>query len=60
MSNKSRAWYSTSFDELSKLSDESMLGHLSSNSGFALLETQRYAWVEQFSVLTETLKKYNH
>ena len=56
MFNKSRAWYSTSFDKLSKLTDESILGYLSSNSGYTLLQTQRYAWIEQFSVLRETLK----
>ena len=56
MSNKSRAWYSSSFDEILESSDEIILGHLYSNSDYAILDTQKFAWIKQFELLRKSLR----
>ena len=52
----SRAWYGASLPEFLQADPESVLGRLATNSDFALLPTQRDAWIVQLKVLAASLK----
>src|SRR5205823_981396 len=47
----SRAWYAASIGEFLQANPDSIIGRLASNSNFALLPTQRDAWLAQISLL---------
>ena len=50
-STLARAWYSASLAEFTTCEPESVLGRLVTNSDFAVLPTQRDAWLAQISIL---------
>jgi hypothetical protein len=52
---RSRAWYSASVDTFISSSHVSVLGELTAQSSFAVLPTQRDAWVAQIAVLQGAL-----
>ena len=52
---QSRAWYCRSIDEFVKAPPESVIGELASNCEFALLPTQRDAWLAEVGFLQESL-----
>jgi hypothetical protein len=47
----SRAWYGSSLADFVKESPDGVIGRLSSNSDFAILPTQRDAWLVQIDIL---------
>jgi len=51
----SRAWYGSSTDDFLRYSSEEILGHLTANSDSTVESTQRDAWMEQITVLKESL-----
>jgi hypothetical protein len=53
--NTSRAWYASSIDDFRASTTEAILGTLAKNGSFAILETQRDAWVAQIEFLRERL-----
>ena len=48
-----RAWYGASLAEFLACEDDQILGRLTSNSDFAVLPTQRDAWITQIRVLRD-------
>jgi hypothetical protein len=52
----SRAWYVSSIDGFRASTSEAILGALAKNGSFAMLETQRDAWVAQIEFLRERLR----
>lgn len=52
-----RAYYHSTFQEFLSNSDETILGHLSSNSTLSLDHLQRNAWIEEFKILRYALKE---
>jgi hypothetical protein len=54
--NTSRAWYASSIDEFRASTTEAILGALAKNGSFAMLETQRDAWLAQIAFLRERLR----
>src|SRR5437773_1488568 len=52
----SRAWYASSIEGFRATAAEEILGTLAKNSSFAMLETQRDAWVAQIGFLRERLR----
>jgi len=52
----SRAWYGASISDFLQTAPETVLGRLATNSDFALLPTQRDAWIVQLKVLAASLK----
>lgn len=52
----SRAWYGATITEFLQAQSEQVIGHLITNSDFAILPTQRDAWLVQISVLNEVLQ----
>ena len=52
----SRAWYGATITEFLQAPSEHVIGHLITNSDFAILPTQRDAWLVQISVLNEVLR----
>jgi hypothetical protein len=52
----SRAWYAGSITDFSTESGDTILGRLATNGGFALLETQRDAWIAQIAFLRDALR----
>lgn len=52
----SRAWYAASLDAFRASSTQEILGVLATSSGFAVLETQRDAWIGQIEFLRERLR----
>ena len=53
-----REYYSDSISNFLCSSTEEILGILALNNDFALIQTQRGAWVEQIEILQETLTPY--
>jgi hypothetical protein len=51
----SRAWYSSFIDDFRASTTEAILGTLAKNGSFAMLETQRDAWVTEIELLRERL-----
>jgi hypothetical protein len=51
----SRAWYASSIDDFRASTTETILGTLAKNGSFAMLETQRDAWVAEIEFLRERL-----
>lgn len=51
-----RAWYGSSIGELLEMSSEAILGRLAANGEFALIPTQRDAWVTQIEFLRASLR----
>jgi len=51
-----RAWYSASIAEFLHAQPETVLGRLTANSDFALLPTQRDAWMGQLAILRSCLE----
>ena len=51
----SRAWYSAPIAEFLQAAPETVLGYLTANSNFAVVPSQRFAWVAQFKVLQASL-----
>ena len=54
----SRAWYGAPISEFLQTDRENVLGCLATNGDFALLLTQRDAWIVQLKVLAEALKGF--
>jgi hypothetical protein len=54
-SDASRAWYSSSIVDFLNASSDAIVGRLTSNSDFAVLPTQRDAWLTQIDVLQRYL-----
>jgi DUF2075 family protein len=54
-----REYYSDSIDKFLQSSTEEILGKLSLNNDFALIQTQRDAWVTQIHILQEVLEPYH-
>ena len=52
----SRAWYGASIAGFLSATPETVIGQLASNGAFALLPTQRDAWLVQIAVLKECLR----
>ena len=52
----SRAWYESSIAEFLQTQSEQVIGCLLTNSDFAVLPTQRDAWLAQLSVLRQSLQ----
>lgn len=52
----SRAWYGATITEFLEATSEQVIGSLISNSDFAVLPTQRDAWLVQIRVLGEVLR----
>ena len=52
----SRAWYGASISDFLQTTPETVLGRLAINGDFALLPTQRNAWIVQLQVLGMSLK----
>ena len=50
-----RAWYASSIDDSRASTTEAILGTLAKNGSFAMLETQRDAWLAQITFLRERL-----
>jgi hypothetical protein len=57
--NLSRAWYAASIDEFRASTPEAILGTLAKNGSFAMLETQRDAWMAQIAFLRERIRGLN-
>lgn len=55
MAAQSRAWYTASIDRFGATTTAEILGTLANNGGFAILTTQRDAWVAQIDFLRERL-----
>ena len=55
----SRAWYHATITEFLLSEPENVLGKLAANGEFALLQTQRDAWLVQIKVLAEALVGLN-
>jgi len=53
-----RDYYSDSISNFLQSSTEVILGTLARNNDFALIQTQRGAWVTQIEILHEVLKQY--
>src|SRR5665647_570257 len=53
-----REYYSDSISNFLRYSTEGILGILALNNDFALIQTQRGAWVAQIEILHEVLKQY--
>ncbi len=53
-----RAYYSDSISNFLGSSTEKIIGILTLSNDFALIQTQRGAWVEQIAILQETLTPY--
>jgi hypothetical protein len=51
----SRAWYSASIAEFLRADSDVIIGRLSTNSEFAVLPTQRDAWLAQIQILQQCL-----
>lgn len=51
----SRAWYGASIDEFLKTQPDTIIGRLARNGDFALLPTQKDAWLAQISMLQTCL-----
>jgi hypothetical protein len=51
-----RSWYSSSIDDFGASTTETILGALAKNGSFAVLETQRDAWISQIAFLREGLR----
>lgn len=49
--NPSRAWYASPVDHFRAIGIEEILGTLAKNGTFAMLETQRDAWIAQIEFL---------
>jgi hypothetical protein len=52
----SRAWYGASISQFLQTSPDTVLGRLAANGDYALLPTQRDAWVVQLQVLAASLE----
>jgi hypothetical protein len=52
----SRAWYSASIEEFLRSDHVTILGLLAQNSEFAVMQTQRDAWISQIEFLQSSLK----
>lgn len=50
-----RAWYGASIAEFLAADDASVLGQLTTNCDFALIPTQRDAWLAQIQILRSQL-----
>jgi schlafen family protein len=55
-SSHSRAWYSAQISEFQKAQPDLVLGELAKNTDFALLPTQRDAWIGQIDILQTCLE----
>lgn len=55
-SSSSRAWYAASIAEFFLTQTDTILGRLTTNSDFALIPTQRDAWIAQIEFLRTNLK----
>ncbi len=53
-----REYYSDSISNFLRSSVEDILGILARNNDFALIQTQRNAWVAEIEILHEVLKPY--
>ena len=53
--SNSRAWYSASIADFRQTQSQIILGLLAANSDFALIPTQRDAWVEEINFLRNSL-----
>ena len=53
-----REYYSETISNFLRTSPEEILGKLAVNNDFALIQTQRDAWVAQIAILSETLAPY--
>ena len=53
-----REYYSETISNFLRTSTEEILGKLAVNNDFALIQTQRDAWVAQIAILSETLAPY--
>src|SRR5438105_2148387 len=51
-----RAWYASSIERFRTTATEEILGTLAKNSGFAILPTQRDAWLIQIDFLRDRLR----
>ncbi|AWI08434.1 DUF2075 domain-containing protein [Ereboglobus luteus] len=51
----SRAWYQSSIDTFLAASSEEVIGALATNGEYALLQTQRDAWLEEIALLKTNL-----
>ena len=51
-----RSWYSATIDEFGDSSDDQILAQLVKNSAHSILQSQRDAWLAQFSILRPVLK----
>lgn len=49
----SRAWYSSSIDAFRAAATDETLGAIARNSGFAVLLTQRDAWIAEIKFLRD-------
>ena len=56
LSASSRAWYDAPVADFLQSSTDSVLGRLSTNCDFALIPSQRDAWVGQIDILRSSLK----
>ena len=54
--SSSRAWYGASIADFLKTPKDSILGRLAKNGDFALIQTQRDAWIVQIEILRDHLK----
>ncbi|MEQ2008381.1 MAG: DUF2075 domain-containing protein [Limisphaerales bacterium] len=52
----SRAWYGASITDFLQADSKAVLGQLATNGDFALLPTQRDAWIVQLKILAAALK----
>ena len=50
-----RAYYSASVNDFLSESDDSILGKLTANSEFSVDQTQRDAWLQEFTILRQEL-----
>ena len=46
-----RAWYNATISDFLQTESDAILGRLTANSSFAVMPTQRDAWLEQFDIL---------
>jgi hypothetical protein len=53
-----REYYSDTISNFLRTSTEEILGKLAVNNDFALIQTQRDAWIAQIAILSETLAPY--
>ena len=54
-----REYYSDSIDNFRRSSTEEILGTLASNNDYALIHTQRGAWVSEIEILRKVLEPYH-